>query len=219
MRKLFSPIPFLLAMFFSSVLFAQKQDDGKYAKATVTGIGLYPGIEAANTPGTQSSAVFSPDITYSFGDNQIGAGPRIILNNTDQFSNAPKNTATNWGVGVNYRKFLTNSHTMFDWFVYYDAEYFNYKSVANPADIFSIYNNAENQKADHYNFITGFGYHLHMVQHFYMSAMLGLGIALEYGKKDFYNIDQNGVSVFVNSDTYSTKEITAQFKLGVGYVF
>ena len=205
-------------------LFAQSATDGKYEKATKDGIGILPGIELASTPRNQSDVVFAPDITYSFDDNQIGFGPRLILNNTNSVSNASIATTENsFGVGANYRKFLSSTKKMFEWFVYYDMEYYNYNSSAP----FAYYNypqlppnsgNVETYKTNNFNFVTGFGYHLNLNTHFYMTTLLGIGIGLEYGKHAYPGADVNNNPITV-TDTYSTKSLVGQFKLGIGYVF
>ncbi len=201
-------------------LFAQGTSNGKYEKATKDGIGLLPGIELVNTPRNQSDVVFAPDITYSFDDNQIGFGPRLILNNTSTLSNATIATTENsFGLGANYRKFLTSSKTMFDWFVYYDMEYYNY-NFSGPYNVggFPPYSEIETYKTNNYNFVTGFGYHLHLNKHFYMTTLLGIGIGLEYGKHTYPNQDiySNPNTV---TETYSNKNLVGQFKIGIGYVF
>ena len=211
----------LTTLTWANNVFGQGSDEVKYSKANKDGIGIFPGIEVASTPRNQSDVVFAPNITYSFEDNEFGLGPRIILNNTNSYSNATTSITENaFGIGANYRKFLTPTKHMFDFYVYYDMEYYNY-NYSGPYSggiIFPSTNDNETYKTNNYNFVTGFGFHLQMNKRFYMESQLGLGIGLEYGKHTYNGVDANNTTIPI-TDTYSNKSLVGQFKLGIGYIF
>ena len=215
---------FLIGIFSLLGIFQVSAQDQKYDNLTKNGIGIFPSMELSNTPRNLSYVVFCPDLVFSFGDNLIGVGPRLVLSNTSTYSNAtiPTSETVN-GFGINYRKFLSSSKTKFNVYLYYDIEYYNY-SYSGPYNFdfnypYPYYSNyPESYKTNNYNLITGIGYHLHLNKHLFMSNMLGFGIAMEIGTHIFPGFDTNGNEIDV-TNKYSNKYFTGQFKLGVGYIF
>jgi hypothetical protein len=196
-------------------------ENSTFWKQTKDGFGIYPGIEAVSTPRNLDVGVFAPDLTYIYKGSIFGLGPRIILTNSNSFSNGSTPKESYYGIGTNYKMILPSSNTVFKWFVYYDFEYFYYSFKADTVNIANnyIFNNTyQNSTAYHYNFVTGFGFHLNLTQHIFMSSMLGMGIALEFGKEDNY-VNSNAFNYQLVTNEYSHKTLCGQFKLGIGYVF
>ncbi len=106
---------------------------------------------------------------------------------------------------------------------YYDMSYYNYSFKGandNGFQIYPYYTYQQDITANHFNFMTGFGYHLHMIKHVYMSMMTGVGVSLEYGKEVNSEYDsQNPTQPKSVTNEYSRKSLGGQFKLGIGYVF
>lgn len=221
--KLFLTFTLLFGLSVSTVF---AQDNDKNAdKRTKEGIGFYAGLEAINAPRDLSPAVFAPDLIYRKNDNTVGIGPRIILVNTNSAKDDRNENV--WGAGLNYQHFLSRKH-LFDWFVYFDLEYYKYSSVSSSSVIVPHDSMDVNKaNANHYNFVTGFGYHLHLLNHIYMSGMLGLGIGIEGGTEYIYNtkgayydpITSRQVNGKIEENVYSNKSVSPQGKIGIGYIF